>query len=112
MNRSQALKEAVRLWGKKAAVRDSGKPTSEEARKTASAKLPDARAMYKSAAPAERKAYRAELDSILSVALAYRYSVGYVGSAAGLFSYFSVQGQGDTWEEAFAKATKRTSIAA
>lgn len=107
MNRTQAMKEAARRWGKNAAVRDTGRPTSEDARKAASAKLPELRARYKEAAPDERKARRKELDDTLSIALSYRYSVGYVAGIRGMgLAYFSVQGQGDTWDEAFAKALK------
>lgn len=102
MNRTQAMKEARRLFGKNAAIRDNGKPTSEEMRKEASAKLPHIRARLAEAKGAERKEIRAELDAALGKALGYRYTVGCVQGACG-FAWFAVRGQGDTWDAAFAK---------
>lgn len=99
MNRSQALKQAVGRWGKKAAVRDEGRKTSPEIRAASLKRLAELRAMPEPRSPEVRK----EIKEHLGAGLDYRYSVGYVGGIAG-FSFFSVQGQGDTWEEAFAKA--------
>jgi type VI protein secretion system component VasF len=104
VNKTQALKKAAARWGKNAAVRDEGRPTAESTRQAASAQLPELRERLQAATtPAERKERRAELDEVLGLALRYRYSVGYVGGIAG-FGFFSVQGQGDTWEEACQRA--------
>lgn len=108
MTKQQALQKAGNLWGRhKAAVKDYGPkhPSSPEIREAASAALKAHREAFpnpKSGTP-ERK----ERDNMLWKATHYRYMVGYVNSL-GMFSFFSVQGQGDTWEEAFAAATKQT----
>ena len=99
MNRTQAMKEAVRLFGKRAAVRDEKIPTDEATRKGYSAQIKLLREL-KGLTPAEDKVRKEQIQKLLPTALRYRYSVGYIGGG-GLF--FSVQGQGDTWEEAFSK---------
>jgi len=105
MNRKQAMAEAARLWGKRAAVRDEGKPTSEEKRKAATVELKRLREAFAAAArdTDEWRRLRKEINAQLTWALGHRYSVGYVAGVAGV-SFFHVAGQGDTWAEAFEAA--------
>src|SRR5438046_783754 len=104
MNRSQALNEAVRLWGKNAAVRDDGKgrPSSPELRAKAAARLNEMNAVKAT----ETKEQRKERMELLHWSGHYRYTVGTVMSLAGLGGFF-VRGQGDSWEEAFEKAQQK-----
>jgi hypothetical protein len=104
MNRSQALKEAVRLWGKKAGVQDDGptRPSSPELRAAASARLKELNAARTKDETREARKERMEL---LGQSGHYRYQVGTVMSMCGLSGFF-IRGQGDTWEEAFEKARK------
>jgi len=104
MNRSQALKAAVLRWGKSAAVRDNGaaKASTPEQRAAAGA---EGKALRLSI-PQDRRPTREErdkLDDCLWRSGMYRYTDGNI-STLGPFSAFHVRGQGDTWEEAFAKA--------
>jgi predicted RNase H-like HicB family nuclease len=108
MNQRQAMKEAKRRWGDKACLRDTKRPSSAEEREEANARLQEARAALKEATPENRKERRAALDKELTIALRYRYSVGYVGGIPAMgIAFFSIQGQGDTWEEAFKQADSR-----
>lgn len=101
MNRSQALKEAVRLFGKNAAVRDLGRKfaTNEQERRAASAEY---RRLVDSLGTEGKKQRRKELDDLFARSVRYQFTVGAI-STLGPFRAFSVRGQGDTWEEAFAK---------
>lgn len=105
MNRSQALKEAVRQWGKTAAVQDRGAgwPSSPELRAAASAKLKESNAARTKDEPREVRKARMGL---LAASGHYRYSVGVVHTMCGLSGFF-VKGQGDTWAEAFAAAQEK-----
>jgi hypothetical protein len=107
MNHSQALKEATRLLGKSAAVRDLGPKmnTTEAGREAAHAEVKRIRALREAATtPEEKKALRPELDRNMGLMVRYRYTVGTIEGIRGMgISFFSVKGQGDTWEEAFAK---------
>lgn len=105
MNRSQALKEAARLWGKKAAVQDDGpkRPSSPELRAACSAELKELNAAR---TKDETKEARQRRMQLLGESGHYRYQVGTIVSMCGLAGFF-VRGQGDTWEEAFAKAQER-----
>lgn len=97
-----ALAEAQRRWGKHGAVRDDGK---------ARASTPEARhaghleAVRLNAIPKEERAadWRDARDSAFLQSMRYRYTVGKV--VMGLF--FSVEGQGDTWADAFAAADRK-----
>lgn len=102
MNRSQALKEAVRLWGKNAAVRDEGasRASNPELRAAASAKLKELNAAR---TKDETKEQRKEREHQLYWAGHYRYAVGKVVMGLAFF----VMGQGDTWAEAFAAAQEK-----
>jgi len=104
MNRSQALKEAARLFGKKAAVQDGGKPSSQEQRDAAFARLKEARALRDSLDKSDPryKAARQECLDTFGEADRYRFYVGAIGGVGGI-QFFHVHGRGDTWEEAFAK---------
>lgn len=124
MTRNQALAEAVKRWGKKAAIQDGGKrrASTPEARARASSELKELRA-NKPVAPsifdletwpasrsvaefrAARLQYVADLrkwtaneSRLFGEALAMRFDVGVVGWA------FEIRGSGDTWEDAFANA--------
>ncbi len=99
MNKTQALKEAVRRWGKDAIIKDDKRcATTPESRKAASEKR---QAILKAITPEGKKARRDELDELLFQALRYRYSVGVRG---GFF--ISIRGYGDSWEDAFACADR------
>lgn len=102
MTRNEALQRAVRLWGKQAAVRDNGHPTSEADRAAARIEYERLRAM-----PAADRdaAQRKEINRLRGLSCYYRYTVGTVWSIGG-FGAFSVMGEGDTWDAAFAKAEK------
>ena len=95
MNRTQALRKAIEIFGKTAGVRDSGRPSSHEQRAIARAeqKVINERCNM----PELRKAHRKELDEILFRAIAYRYSIGRV--EMGMF--FAVKACGDSWEGCF-----------
>ena len=101
MNRTQAMKEAARRWGKDGGIKDYGKPTKPEHRAAADAELKALRARVGDRAMTKEE--RAERDRLLGIALHYRYMVGKV--VMGLF--FSVEGQGDTLDAAFADADRR-----
>lgn len=108
MNRSQALKEAVRRWGKNAAVEDKGaaRASTPERRKAASAEGKRIRESI----PKDRRPTREEreaIDRCLGESYRFRYTVGNI-STLGPFRAFHVRGHGDTWEEAFAAAEERT----
>lgn len=109
MNRSQALKAAVRRWGKNAAVRDDGpkRASTPERRAEASELLKALRASI----PKDRKPTREEreqIDQLFSESLRMRYTVGVIHTV--IFSAFWIKGNGDTWEDAFAEADKRYPI--
>ena len=106
MNKSQALKEAVRRWGDQAVVIDDGKrnASTPEERKAASDQR---RHLLATLTSEEKKARRKELDALLSAALRNRYRVGVHG---GFF--IGIRGYGDSWEEAFAVADRMWSSTA
>jgi hypothetical protein len=101
MNRSQAIKESTRRWGKNGGFKDYGKPTNPERRQAADVELKALRAHVGDRAMTKEE--RLERDRLLGIALHYRYMVGKV--VMGLF--FSVEGQGDSLAEAFADADAR-----
>jgi hypothetical protein len=101
MTKSQALKEAVKRWGKNAAVQDKGKERASTPERRAEAK---ARLRQFNALPeGEKKVRRKERDHWLTETYRYRYTVGFIAHGIA----FAVQGDGDTWEEAFASADER-----
>ena len=97
MTAKTALAEARRRWGRLAAVRERKDAPTAAGRRAASAVCKLNRATR---GVLSREAV---LDA-MHMALTYRCSVGHV--AMGVF--FHVEGQGDTWEEAFAAADKRS----
>ena len=108
MNRTQALKEAARLFGKKAAVEDKGKSMASTPEQRAAA-VAESKRIRSTIPEGQRptKEQRDELNRLLCESGRYRYSVGTIEGIAGMgLQFFSVQGQGDTWEEAFAKARR------
>jgi hypothetical protein len=101
MNAKQALKEARRRWGDKAAVRDEPRfASTDEKRAEARAQRS---ALMQSLTKEEQRARYKELDALLYDSYRYRYTVGRI--ALGLF--FAVEGQGDSWEAAFAQCDER-----
>lgn len=100
MNIRSALKAAQKRWGKRAMVQDAKHPSDAETQAKASAEL---KRLRDTLTETERYERRKEIMALRDVALYYRYSVGYVAMGA----FFSVEGQGHTWEEAFAKADER-----
>ena len=107
MNTKQALKEAIRRFGKNAAVRDDGKAcaSTPDARKLAHDEIMRLNAQRKDAS-LDKVALK-EIDEarrqLFGPANRYRFTVGHV--AMGMF--FSVEGQGDTWELAFAQVDEK-----
>ncbi len=94
MNKSQALKEAVKLFGPDAVVIDEGKrnASTPERRDAARAAL---QAFHK-LTDAEKKARRKERDDLLGELYRYRFKIAiHHGFAIG------IRGSGDTWEGAF-----------
>jgi hypothetical protein len=123
MTNDQAMRQATKRWGKKAAIRNAGHFSSPERRDEASGKAQTARARIKDidqeitarlkaldwyqALTSERKDLQKVASENSGMALFHRFSVG---KDMGLF--FEVLGSGDTWEEAFAQADRRSSAAA
>jgi hypothetical protein len=108
MTKAQALKLARAKWGENGTLRDVKNASTKERREAASEELRAHRARKPvkpdSTEPDDYDDYRKRFHewrqletSLMVVALSYRYSVGYM-TMGGLA--FSVQGQGDTWEEA------------
>lgn len=102
MTRNQALQKAVRMYGRKAAVRDDGEKynNSDEGRKAAHDEYENLAATL---TPEEKKARSKELSNLRWRRQCYRYVVGEVENLCG-FGMFFVHGQGDTWAQAFAAA--------
>lgn len=96
MNKSQALKEAVRLFGKDAVVIDDGPRRASNPENRAKAREEMKRLNALCITHELRKQYRKERDHWLSEAYRYRYRVGiHHGFAIG------VRGSGDSWQECF-----------
>lgn len=119
MTNQQAMKQATKRWGKQALIQNGGHFSSPDRRAEAQGKAVAARARikeidqeiadrlkaldwYQSLTGERRELQKVASDNI-SLALRYRFQVG---RNTGLF--FEVLGSGDTWEEAFAQADKRT----
>lgn len=104
MSKAAALVEARRRWGRNAAIRADRRPSSKPERERASTYLAAHRATKPERWESEeqRKVWRKRLDDLQSVALYHRYSVGRID----LGMFFCVLGQGDSWEDAFANATR------
>lgn len=99
MNKTQALKEAVKRWGKKAIVRDEPKLASTpEQRAEAGAKR---KLLRETLTKEELKKRSAEMDELLFQTLRQRYSVG---SHEGFC--ICIRGTGDTWEQCFEAADR------
>lgn len=119
MTNDQAMKQATKRWGTRAAVRNAGRFSSPERRDEASGKTQTARARIKDidqeiaarlkaldwyqALTSERKDLQKVISESSGMAMFYRFSVG---KNMGMF--FEVLGSGDTWEEAFAQADRRS----
>lgn len=97
MNRAQALRRAVKLFGKDATVRDYGaiRQSSHEARDIAKAELTKLREQCNT--PELKKLNRKELDRLTSEAMHYRFSLGVI--VMGMFN--SIKACGDSWEGCF-----------
>lgn len=99
MNKTQALKEAVRRWGKDAVIQDRPKQASTpEQREAARARRQHLR---ETLTKEELKKRHQEMDDLLFQTLRHRYSVGVHG---GFF--ISIRGCGDTWEQCFEAADR------
>lgn len=115
MTRPQAEKLARAKWGKRAIIRVEGELSSPEKRAAAMVKLHEAKdrrtAIDKEIAErlsqldwyvalvAERKQVCKTVSDQSYYVSRYKFTVGYDSGLA-----FHVEGYGDTWEEAFAKA--------
>ena len=97
-----AIVEAKKRWGKNWSVRDDGKSRASTPELRAAG---HAEAQRLNAIPKDQRGpeWRDARDAAFSQAMRYRYSVGKV--VMGLF--FSVEGQGDTWTEAFSAADRK-----
>ena len=98
MTNAQALRRAIKLFGKTAAVRDDGKKcaSTHEHRTHARAELKRLRELY--VTKEQRKEHMDEIDRVLWLTSRYRYSIGSV--EMGMF--FAVKACGDSWEGCFA----------
>lgn len=99
-----ALKEAIRRWGKNAAVRFDPHGIDKDER----AKAHEAHAALRARKPTVRtgpewQAWRKEEQELFGKTIWYRCTVGAV--VMGLF--FEVKGQGDTWAEAFGEFDRK-----
>ncbi len=117
--RKQALREALKRFGKKAAVQDGGwrAASAPEERESAKAELPSVRKQiaaietrHKEELAPIYKRHREELadlkkreGEIRGIMHCRQYSVGTISDFGG-YQAFSVKGEGDTWDEAFEKA--------
>jgi hypothetical protein len=95
MNQTQALRKAIKLFGKTAGVQAYPSPSSRELRAAASSEHKALK--EKCTTPELRKQYRKELEDAGSRAMYYRYCVGRV--EMGMF--FAVKACGDSWEGCF-----------
>jgi hypothetical protein len=122
MTREQAITKARKMLGKNAEIRVSASLTSPDRREAARARANAAReqidALKREIAEREQAAGIPELrerkaklaqerDYAMAESCHYKFTVGHVVS--GLFLH--VDGQGDTWEEAFAKAEREKATA-
>ena len=113
MTREQAQKRAQKLWGKRAAIRADGDLSSPEKREAAMARRDQIKAQQaeideeikrreEAAGIPELRRQWSELGKprtqAMSDAMHYRFSVGFIDNVIGAFN---IEGQGDTWEEAF-----------
>jgi len=106
MNAKQALAQARKRWGKRAAVEDSKRESSSQIRDEATAELKRLKEI-KDRTPEQQTQY----ERARGRSWHYRYQVGEVTVVFGAFAAFHVYGQGDTWEEAFTKADERRKAA-
>jgi len=99
MTKARAMTEAVKRWGKGAGIRfnrtalteDKKSPMRERLAALRTEKLPET---------------KQERDRLISTLLWHRCEVGHLAGVGGI-RFFVIDGQGDTWEEAFTKAARR-----
>ena len=119
MTRQEAIRQAGKRWGKRAAYRVNGDCSSSEQREANGAKIRALRAEKESIIKdtnrrlqgiqwyrescERQKAIYAELKT-LSPMPYYKFQVG---SIDGILGAFHIKGEGDTWEQAFADADRR-----
>lgn len=103
MDQSEALKAARKRWGKKALIRDNGKPSDQAARDKALADFRELKALPLPEDQTQRRARRKDLDRLCGLMHYHRFDVGRLMSV-GHFAAFHVIGYGDNWAEAFRKA--------
>ena len=115
MTREQALKKAQKLWGKHARIEIGQRLSSPEDRAKNTADRADINARIDALketyntwlqAQPEHQLFRATLKQLFAQrdrvpSHYYKFRVGHTGMG-GMF--YHVEGQGDTWEEAFANA--------
>lgn len=100
MNKSQALKEAQRRWGKDAVIRDDRRQqTTPAQRQAAREALFELRGYI--VTNEDRRYFRTFKDELIFQSIRQRFSVGIHG---GFF--IGIRGTGDTWEECFENADK------
>lgn len=103
MTQPEAAVEARKRWGAKASTSFNSAALKSDAKKPLSDKL-DAHRRAREGDP-ERLTKR-EADRLSGLLLGHRCSVGHI-SAAGGIECFRVEGQGDSWEDAFAAADEK-----
>jgi hypothetical protein len=119
MTRQQAEREAKKRWGARAMIRAGEALSSPEKRAEAFAKIKASRERKEAidrevkerlAAMGWYQALMAERQECLRVVSQTQGWASYRKFAVGrdIGTAFSIEGQGDTWEEAFAAATKST----
>lgn len=99
MNKTQAMKEAAKRWGKDAVIIDKPKLASTPEERAAAQQ--QRKHLRDTLTPEELKARRKEMDELLFKSLRHRYSVGEHG---GFF--IGIRGYGDSWEECFQRADR------
>ncbi len=103
MNRTQALRKAIKLFGKNATVKYYGPawPSSHEARAIARTAFKELREQCKT--PELRKEHRKKLDRLQSESLHYRFCIGKI--EMGMFN--AIKACGDSWEGCFRALTEQ-----
>jgi hypothetical protein len=108
MTRKQAMTEAKKRWGKRAAIRFEPRKATKGVREQASADLKThrlARPPKEEWKTEDSRRWRARDSQLMGLAMSYRYEVGRIGP--DWLPCFEIFGQGDSWEEAFAYADRR-----
>lgn len=106
MNRKKGWKLLREKWGDKAVLRHNEIALVGEEKAAANAAL----RKHREQKPAGREKYmawKAETDKLFAKTIICKYDAGYLMTIPGFGETFSIQGSGDTIEEAVTKAISR-----